>query len=145
MVGIFRANFLALAAAIVVAGLCMFPSTALFKTRTSPLADKELERFQYCGSDSDCVAVQNGCCDCANGGRDAAIAREAEPEFKALFDCNKVACTEKAAQPQDRLRCRSGVVSCVQHRCQYFSPGQFEQSQANIEPQPNLEPAQLGN
>lgn len=84
---------------------------------TEPLDDFELGKYQYCGTDRDCVVATNGCCDCANGGDDVAVNKERLEAFRARFDCLHTACTERAAIPP----CGSGVVSCVSHRCQYMN------------------------
>ncbi len=91
--------------------------------QTQPLSDFELGRYQYCGSDRDCVAANNGCCDCANGGADVAVNRERLAAFEARFDCLYVSCTEKGAMPP----CGSGIISCVNHKCVYFSNGSLEE------------------
>lgn len=81
-----------------------------------PLGEFELGRYQYCGADKDCMVVNNGCCDCANGGKDVAINRERLQAFKDRFDCMQVMCTQLAAEPL----CGSGLVSCINHKCKYF-------------------------
>ena len=84
---------------------------------TRPLSAFELGRYQYCGDDRDCVVVNNGCCDCGNGGQDVAINRERQKAFEARFDCMHVSCGGKEVFPL----CGSGVVSCLNHKCNYFS------------------------
>ena len=86
------------------------------KPQTTPLDKLELSAYQYCGSDSDCVYANNGCCDCANGGEAVAVNKERLKDFRARFDCMKTMCTRMAAVPA----CDSGVVSCIEHRCKYF-------------------------
>lgn len=80
-----------------------------------PLPESEYSTYQNCGNDADCVVVQNGCCDCANGGKDIAINRLHLEKFKSLFSCEQVMCTLMAAVPP----CGSGVVSCVSKKCKY--------------------------
>lgn len=82
------------------------------------LSEFELGKYQYCGTDSDCIKANNGCCDCANGGADVAVNRKDYDSFRARFDCLHVNCTERARIPA----CASGVVSCVNHKCKYFDP-----------------------
>ena len=82
---------------------------------SEPLDAFELGRYQYCGQDSDCVVATNGCCDCANGGEDVAVAKERLEDFKSRFNCLKTPCTKKAAVPP----CGSGLVSCIEHKCKY--------------------------
>ena len=93
------------------------PSSVLKGSNTQPLSAFDLGKYQYCGSDKDCVLAQNGCCDCANGGQDIAINRERVSAFQSRFDCLHVNCTEKASDPA----CASGVVSCINHKCRYIS------------------------
>lgn len=91
--------------------------------QSRPLSEFELGRYQYCGADRDCVAANNGCCDCANGGADVAVNRERLAAFQARFDCLYVSCTEKDTVPP----CGSGVISCVNHKCVYFSNNTLEE------------------
>jgi hypothetical protein len=99
------------------------PPKAAVVDKTKPLSDKELGRFQYCGDDYDCMFIANGCCDCANGGKDTAVARQHEQEFRDLFDCRSAVCTMRAAVPA----CGSGVVTCVNHTCKYVAPAAMEE------------------
>lgn len=86
-----------------------------------PLGAVDLKRYQYCGSDDDCVKANNGCCDCANGGEDVSVARDRLNDFNLRFECQEAHCTKKAAVPE----CSSGVVSCVNHQCKYFTDADF--------------------
>ena len=52
---------------------------------TAPLPVKDITAYQSCAQDSDCVYVQNGCCDCANGGVDTAVNKDRLKEFQALY------------------------------------------------------------
>lgn len=81
----------------------------------TPLDSFELGKYQYCGSDRDCVVANNGCCDCANGGEDVAVNKERLEAFRERFDCLHVQCTMRASVPP----CGSGLVSCINHRCKY--------------------------
>jgi hypothetical protein len=100
------------------------PSKAASKTKGSLVPTKgklnefELGKYQYCGSDRDCMVANNGCCDCANGGEDVAINVAQAAEFKARFECLSQMCTERGAEPP----CGSGVVTCVNHKCRYIAP-----------------------
>ena len=80
-----------------------------------PLPESEYRSYQNCGLDTDCVVVQNGCCDCANGGKDIAINKLQLQKFKARFNCDQIMCTMMAAAEP----CGSGVVSCVANKCHY--------------------------
>jgi len=83
--------------------------------RTEPYSESELNKFQYCGSDDDCIALSNGCCDCAQGGQFVAINKERQPDFGGNFNCIDFVCPKP-----DRSLCMKGVVSCVEHKCRYF-------------------------
>jgi hypothetical protein len=86
----------------------------------APINDFELGRYQYCGSDSDCIVANNGCCDCANGGKDVAVNKDRLADFRKRFDCLYAKCGDKRRDPI----CGSGVVSCIMHKCKYFPPGE---------------------
>ncbi len=93
-----------------------------FEGTTKPLSSYELGRYQYCGDDRDCMPAVNGCCDCANGGEDVAVNRERFESFRARFSCLSVGCGEKNGQ-----KCGTGLVSCVNHKCRYFSDRTLDQ------------------
>lgn len=93
------------------------------ESKTKPISDVDLKRYQYCGADTDCVKANNGCCDCANGGADVSVSAERLQEFNLRFECEKARCTKMAAVPE----CGSGVVSCVNHQCRYFTDMDFHQ------------------
>lgn len=82
-----------------------------------PLPPSKLAPYQACQTDSDCVWVQNGCCDCANGGEDIAIARNQEAAFRAQFSCQGVGCTEVDREPA----CGTGSVACKSGRCAFLA------------------------
>lgn len=86
---------------------------------TGQMADAELRGFQGCEADTDCVFANDGCCDCANGGRETAIARTKEAEFRARFDCANRPCTMRARVPE----CGCGTVACVEGACAYRNEG----------------------
>jgi len=90
---------------------------------TGPLSAFELGRYQYCGEDRDCVFAVNGCCDCANGSEDVSVNRERLEAFRSRFSCLYVACGEKTREPT----CGSGIVSCVNHKCRYFTDAAVDQ------------------
>ncbi len=89
---------------------------------TTPLSPFELAKYQYCGQDSDCVGAINGCCDCANGGQEIALNKDRLEAFRKNFECLQFACGDKSPETP----CFSGVVSCVEHRCKYFTQDDFE-------------------
>ena len=90
-------------------------ATTPYPAVNSPLSADQLTIYQACSSDGDCMYVNNGCCDCANGGEDAAINKDKEDEFKARFDCEGIICTMMAPLK----RCGCGTVSCEGGRCSY--------------------------
>jgi hypothetical protein len=67
---------------------------------TAPLPMLEVVQYQACDDSSECIRVDNGCCDCANGGQTIAINRKFESEFRAKFDCDRVVCTQRAGSCQ---------------------------------------------
>ena len=79
---------------------------------TVALNEGELNKYQYCGSDADCIVVRNGCCECEAF---AAINKEHQATFESQFDCLKASCPTT-----DTTSCKQGVVSCVEHKCRYF-------------------------
>jgi hypothetical protein len=72
---------------------------------SGPRPDTDLAELQPCDDDSECVRVDNGCCDCANGGASTAINRKYEKEFRDSFDCRRTICSQKAGN------CLSQIVS----------------------------------
>jgi hypothetical protein len=81
-----------------------------------PISIAQLEGFTDCEKDTDCIFVNNGCCDCANGGIEVAINAALLPDFQNLFDCSDVLCTEMARTPA----CGSGTVTCGENnKCKY--------------------------
>lgn len=87
---------------------------ALTAHATPPLSPAELAKYQDCTTDEDCVYVQNGSCDCNNGGMGNAINRKYVADFKKLFE--KTECTDiKGAS------CTSGLPRCEQNKCLYYA------------------------
>ena len=84
----------------------------------APMPDSDLVKYQGCMMVSDCVYVNNGCCDCANGGEEIAINSTMALDFLAQFDCRDVSCTLIARTPE----CGSGLVSCENQLCNYQLP-----------------------
>ena len=67
--------------------------------------------WQSCGSDSDCVVVELGCCDHCNGGRVMAVNMQYEAQAKETMSdqCAKdYSCTLMACAPE-LARCDSGT------------------------------------
>ena len=81
----------------------------------SPLPEEEMLGYRDCDNNADCVFVNNGCCDCANGGKEAAINKNFVDEFNGRFACEGIPCTEMARTP----KCGSGSVSCLEGKCEY--------------------------
>ena len=80
-----------------------------------PLSADDLQKYQVCQTDADCVYANNGCCDCANGGQAIAVNKALLDKFQQLFDCDLVACTLMAAVPP----CDAGLASCQDQVCVY--------------------------
>lgn len=97
------------------------------KDRTKPISAVDLLRYNLCVNDRDCIVANNGCCDCANGGEDVAINKNAAERFKGLFDCDRTPCTLRAAVPA----CGSGVVSCIEGRCHYIAENEFSEQEGS--------------
>jgi hypothetical protein len=83
------------------------------KPQTGPLPDAELAPYQACATDADCTWITNGCCDCANGGTEIAVARGQEAAFRARFECTNLPCTTIGRTPE----CGTGTVACERARC----------------------------
>lgn len=81
--------------------------------RGDPLPASELEQYQLCETDQDCMWTTNGCCDCANGGTEVSIARSQEASFRARFDCANLPCTTMGRRPP----CGTGEVACESRLC----------------------------
>lgn len=94
--------------------LLIFGCSSSSADRSSPISKSELAVYQDCSIDSDCTISNNGCCDCANGGEDVAIAKTSEEEFKLNFSCENVACTMLGRDPP----CGSGKAICVSGKCE---------------------------
>ncbi len=107
---------------IILGATLLISQDAFAGPKTGRLDDFEVGKYQYCGTDADCVKANNGCCDCANGGADVAVNKDRYKEFRDRFNCIDIMCTEMAAVPP----CGSGVVSCLDHKCHYVSDKSFE-------------------
>jgi len=79
-----------------------------------PLPEEDTLDYRDCTADSDCVYVTNGCCDCANGGKDLAVNKSKVADFGAEFDCSG-RCTLMGMDPP----CGSGTVKCEKNLCTY--------------------------
>ncbi len=93
-------------------------SSSLGQGKQYSLSAKELLKYQYCGKDSDCMAVINGCCQCIQGDPYVAINKDSLEAFKSKFYCEDVLCPKE----ESTFACEDGVVSCVSHKCKYFAP-----------------------
>jgi hypothetical protein len=82
-----------------------------------PMPLPETEPYRQCETVADCVAVTNGCCDCANGGQDIAINRQQVERFRAQFKCSPMCSLAGAIPP-----CLSGEISCDRQLCTYHVP-----------------------
>ena len=80
-----------------------------------PLSDANALKYRSCSQASDCVYTNNGCCDCANGGKDIAVNIKGLADFRANFNCEGVACTMLAMVPA----CGTGTIACKSALCEY--------------------------
>jgi hypothetical protein len=94
------------------------PEKPVKKIPEYSLPDSELAKYQYCGKDSDCMQVINGCCQCMQGDPFTAINRDMLAEFMSRFTCSKVTCSEDTVNHS----CNDGTVSCINFKCHYFPP-----------------------
>ena len=84
------------------------------------LVDKDILPYQYCGKDSDCMPVINGCCQCMQGDKYVAINKDRLEAFQARFTCEDILCPKSESFSYS---CEDGVVTCLNHRCLYVAPG----------------------
>jgi hypothetical protein len=104
--------------AIALASLALLSCTKGKPARepSDTLPEEATRKFRSCAQDADCVYVQNGCCDCVNGGGELAVNRGKVQAFRAEFIC-----TEKTpCSMVDRIpACGSGAAICSQGLCVY--------------------------
>lgn len=62
--------------------------------RNGKYTRNEMRQFQECETDSDCAYVQNGFCDCANGGEEQAVHVSKQDEFNSIFQSRPYRCTK---------------------------------------------------
>jgi hypothetical protein len=75
-------------------------------------AAKKLAPAMACATDADCVLVTDGCCDCANGGKQRAVPKRA-PRPAADPACKEVMCTMMmSTDPSCGKR-----AACLEHAC----------------------------
>ncbi len=86
----------------------------MMASATPPLPANELAKYQSCSIDEDCVYVQNGSCDCNNGGMGVAINRTKVAEFEKLFEKTECTTIKGAA-------CNIGIPKCEQNKCLYYA------------------------
>jgi len=87
------------------------------------LSEIDLLPYQYCGKDSDCMQVINGCCQCVQGDLYVAINKDPLEAFQSRFSCNDVVCPKSEYVSYS---CEDGVVTCLSHRCLHVAPGAGE-------------------
>jgi hypothetical protein len=85
----------------------------------APLPLASLAEYRRCERDDQCTWVTNGCCDCANGGDDIAVAADKKAAFRALFSCNDTPCTDVAVTPA----CGTGTAACEAGLCVFHEAG----------------------
>lgn len=94
--------------------------TSIIDKSSVALSSETLAKYQYCGKDSDCIAVINGCCQCLQGDKFVAIAKDMLEAFKSNFRCEDYKCGKE----ESNKNCSDGVVSCINHKCSYFDASQ---------------------
>lgn len=82
-----------------------------------PMPASELDAYRGCERDDDCVWVTNGCCDCANGGVEIAIAGAQKTAFQSRFDCGNLPCTSRGRETE----CGTGRVACENALCVFHA------------------------
>lgn len=99
---------------------------------------EELEQFQYCESDEDCVYANNGFCDCANGGEEVAVNWDQVNGFEDIFHSRRKICTRMGRE----IPCGvgSGITCgennlCKFHQCENLANAQqcITQDQTDFE------------
>lgn len=80
---------------------------------TEPLPISSLDEYRRCVRDDQCTWINNGCCDCANGGEDIAVALDKAKAFRARFDCANTPCTAMDIEPP----CGTGEATCKAGLC----------------------------
>jgi hypothetical protein len=108
--------FMLLTAWVLIATACARSPAPTSRT-SEPLEEHFTLDYRACTVDTDCVLALNGCCDCANGGQDIAVARDKAAEFKARFHCAGP-CTEIGGN------CGHGTIACENKLCVYREPTQ---------------------
>lgn len=68
---------------------------SLYNLESGKLLGQELEAFQSCDTDDDCIYINNGFCDCANGGEEVAVNKNKYDEFKMIFNSTLLPCTRR--------------------------------------------------
>ncbi len=107
---------LSMALLFVLGMACNPQSRATTPTRGAPLPDSATAKYRACSVDSECMYIQNGCCDCGNGGADLAINRKHQAEFLAQLKCG----AETPCSMMQRIpACGSGSVQCTAGMCTY--------------------------
>ena len=112
------ATMRALMATILLASGCG-PSTSPAVPRPAPeplrnpMPAAELDTYRACERDDDCMWITNGCCDCANGGVEVAIARARKATFESRFACGGTPCTSRGRE----IDCGAGSVACESNLC----------------------------
>jgi len=63
--------------------------------KTAKSTKTAVAKKSECAADADCVIVPDGCCDCANGGKEHAVAKRDEAKLRAAqrAACKDVMCT----------------------------------------------------
>jgi len=90
---------------------CIVVSVALITGHAMRLTRYELSLLQKCETVDDCVAVNYGKCDCANGGGLYGINKDSVSDFEATFP-DFAGCTEMGSV----FPCDEGTLICTEER-----------------------------
>ncbi len=86
----------------------------------------ELQKFQICQLDEECVYAQNGSCDCNNGGKATSVNKANLSVFQNQFK-KYVPCTKRGGP-----WCEDGVASCDKNKCSWdLNPPKSSNSDPN--------------
>ena len=102
-------------------GLCVYhmPTVTEFRYDLGILPEELTMQFRGCHEDSDCVYVNNGCCDCTTGGREIAVHRDHKRRFEEQVLCPYwFECPDRKRDPP----CGSGHSVCHEGVCRYIVP-----------------------
>ena len=66
-----------------------------YNLESGKLLGEELKAFQSCETHDDCIYINNGFCDCANGGEEIAVNKNKYDDFNIIFNTTMRPCTKR--------------------------------------------------